>query len=87
MSRSSVVWTAARSANGCRRSQRAFSSPGVWAPRSMSTESTASSSGARVSVSSSRWRYFDVRLPAPLDRRAKRRRCRRVTASRIVVSS
>jgi hypothetical protein len=53
----------------------------------MSTHSTASSSGARVSDSSSRWRYFEARLPAPLARRAQRRRLRRVIASRIVASS
>ena len=54
----------ARSANGCRRSVRCLSSPGVCGPRSMSTHSTASSSGARVSASSSRWRYFGARAAA-----------------------
>ena len=42
----------------CSRSVRVFSSPGVCAPRSMSTSSTAISASSRPSAPSSVWRYF-----------------------------
>ena len=76
-----------RSPSGCRRSVRCLSSPGVCAPRSMSTHSTASSSSGSPSASSSRWRYLGARLPGPLARRAQRRRERRCSASRTIASS
>ena len=47
VSRSSASSTDARSAKGCMRSVRCFSSPSVCGPRSISTQSSARSSGAR----------------------------------------
>ena len=75
--------TAARSPSGCRRSVRCFSSPGVCGPRSISTPAPPARPRAGPSASSSRWRYFAARLPAPLARRVQRRRERRCSASRI----
>ena len=54
--------TSSWSAKGWSRSVRDRSSPGVWGPRSMSTQSTAASGPSRPSASSSTWRYLSARL-------------------------
>ena len=56
-SRSSVAWISSSPTKGCSRAVRCFSSPGVWGPRSIRTQSTATSSSVRPRASSKSCRY------------------------------
>ena len=84
---SSVSWISSSPENACSRPVRWFSSPGVCGPRSMRTQSTATSSPPRPSASSNSCRYFAARLPAPLASRVQPRRASRWSASWISPSS
>ena len=82
-----VAPSSSMSPKRCSRSVRAFSSPGVCAPRSMSTSSTAISASSRPRAPSSVWRYFIERRLDQLASVAHLRWTRRSIAPRIVFSS
>ncbi|OQC22794.1 MAG: hypothetical protein BWX70_03029 [Verrucomicrobia bacterium ADurb.Bin070] len=64
--------TSSSEAKGCMRAARLRSSPGVWGPRSSSSQSSARSAGSSSNSAIRRSRYLTVREVAPEKHSASR---------------